>query len=204
MFFKKTYIGHHIFPKSQVTSNKNAHNLQHYFGAQVFMLYHMVGFILFGVLGQETTLSLVKILQHPIRNFHFNVFRANARNKMGHTMWNSMKTGPKNDVRVCVHFCLRPLAPLERCVLDLFLRISNFIPIHAKQIFSEHLNWCLAFCNFFNYGTMKNTVHLVVCWQNTMLDCDEICFVHLDFKKPPSISFCTFECFYLRTDICDA
>ena len=25
------------------------------------------------------------------------------------------KTVPKNDVGVCVHFCLRPLVPLERC-----------------------------------------------------------------------------------------
>ena len=39
----------HIFQKARVTSNKNAHNLQHHFGAQYFILYHMVGFVLFGV-----------------------------------------------------------------------------------------------------------------------------------------------------------
>ena len=52
----------HIFQKAQVTLNKNARNLQHHFGAQFFMLFHMVWFILFGVLGQETTFSLVEVL----------------------------------------------------------------------------------------------------------------------------------------------
>ena len=46
-------LGPHIFQKSQVTYNKNAHNLQHHFGAQFFMLFHMVWFILFRVLGRE-------------------------------------------------------------------------------------------------------------------------------------------------------
>ena len=81
----------HIFQKGQVTLNKNAHNLQHHLGAQFFMLFHMVWFILFGVLGRETTFSLVEILQQPIRNFHFKVLRANTQNKMDHTMWKSMK-----------------------------------------------------------------------------------------------------------------
>ena len=81
----------HIFQKAQVTLNKNAHNLQHHFGAQFFMLFHMVWFILFGVLGRETTFSLVEVLQQPIRNFHFKVFRANTRSKMDHIMWKSMK-----------------------------------------------------------------------------------------------------------------
>ena len=48
------------------------------------MLFHMVWFILFGVLGQETTFSLVEVLQQPIRNFQLKVFRANTRNKMDH------------------------------------------------------------------------------------------------------------------------
>ena len=81
----------HIFQKAQVTLNKNAHNLQYHFGAQFFMLFHMVWFILFGVLGQETTFSLVEVLQQPIRNVHFKVFKANMQNKMDHTMWKSMK-----------------------------------------------------------------------------------------------------------------
>ena len=74
-----------------MTSNKNAHNFKRHFGAQFFMLYHLVGFILFRVLGQETTLLLVEILEQPIRNFHFMVFRANTRNKRDHSMWKSMK-----------------------------------------------------------------------------------------------------------------
>ena len=32
----------HIFQKAQVTLNKNAHNLQHHFWAQFFMLFHMM------------------------------------------------------------------------------------------------------------------------------------------------------------------
>ena len=47
--------------------------------------------ILFGVLAWETTFSLVEILQQPIKNFHFKVFKANTPNKMDHTMWKSMK-----------------------------------------------------------------------------------------------------------------
>ena len=81
----------HIFQKAQVALNKNAHNLQHHFGAQFFMLFHMVWFILFGVLGQETTFSLVEVLQQPIRNFHFKVFRAITWNKMDRIMWKSLK-----------------------------------------------------------------------------------------------------------------
>jgi len=61
----------------------------------VFMLFQMVLFILFGVLGPETTFSLVKVLQQPIRYFHFKVFRANTRNKMDHIMWKSMKNCAK-------------------------------------------------------------------------------------------------------------
>ena len=67
------------------------------------------------MLGQETTFSLVEVLQQPIWNFHFKVFRANTWNKMDHTMWKSIKTVHKNDFGVCVLFCLRPLVPLERC-----------------------------------------------------------------------------------------
>ena len=74
-----------------MTSHKNAHNFQHHFWAQFFMLFHLVWFILFGVLGQETTFSLVEILQQPIRNFQLKIFRANTWNKMDHIMWKSMK-----------------------------------------------------------------------------------------------------------------
>ena len=40
--FIKKIFAYHIFQKAQVTLNKNAHNLQHHFGAQFFMLFHMV------------------------------------------------------------------------------------------------------------------------------------------------------------------
>ena len=46
---------------------------------------------LIGVLAWETTFSLVEILQQPIKNFHFKVFKANTPNKMSHTMWKSIK-----------------------------------------------------------------------------------------------------------------
>ena len=52
----------HLSKGTTVTVNKNAHNLQHHFGAQFFMLFHMVWFILFGVLGRESTFSLVEVL----------------------------------------------------------------------------------------------------------------------------------------------
>ena len=87
----KLYMPWHIFLKAQVAVHKNAHNFRHHFWAQFFMLFCMVWSILFGVLGQETTFSLVEILEQPIRNFHFKVFKANTPNKMDHTMWKSMK-----------------------------------------------------------------------------------------------------------------
>ena len=92
----------HIFQKAQVTLNKNAHNLQHHFGAQFFMLFHMVWFILFGVLGRETTFSLVEVFQQPIRNFHLKVFSANKRNKMDHIRWKTKKNcAPKWCCKLC-------------------------------------------------------------------------------------------------------
>ena len=47
----------HIFPNAQVTSNKNAHNFQDHFQAQLLMLIHMAESILFGVLTWETAFS---------------------------------------------------------------------------------------------------------------------------------------------------
>ena len=55
------------------------------------MLFHLAWSILFGVLAWETTFLLVEILQQPIKNFHFKVFKANTPNKMDHTMWKGMK-----------------------------------------------------------------------------------------------------------------
>ena len=86
------------------------------------MLLHTVWLILFGVLAWETTFSFVEILQRPIRNFHFKVFRANSRNKMDHTMWKSRKNRGFG-VRNFMHFCFKPLVPLERCVLVYTLQI---------------------------------------------------------------------------------
>ena len=37
-----------------------------------------------GVLGRETTFSLVEVLQRPIRNFNFKVFRANTPKRITH------------------------------------------------------------------------------------------------------------------------
>ena len=51
------------------------------------MFFHMVLFILSRVLGQETTFSLVEILQQPIKNFHFKVFKAYTSNKMDYNIW---------------------------------------------------------------------------------------------------------------------
>ena len=81
----------HIFPKAQVTWNKKVHNFWHHFRAQFFVLLHLAWSILFGVLAWETAFSLVEILQQPIKNFHFKVFKANTPNKMCHTMSKSMK-----------------------------------------------------------------------------------------------------------------
>ena len=35
-------IARHIFPKAQVTANKNAHNFRHHFAAQFFVHFRMV------------------------------------------------------------------------------------------------------------------------------------------------------------------
>ena len=41
---------------------------------------------------------------------------------------------PKNDVRVCVHFCLRPL-PLERCGFrNLFQEDKYFLALQSKVV----------------------------------------------------------------------
>ena len=59
---------------------------------------------------------MVEILQQPIRNFHFKVFRANTPIKMDHTLCErAWKQCMKLDVRNCVPFCLRPCVPVERC-----------------------------------------------------------------------------------------
>ena len=47
----------------------------------IFLLFHMVWFVSFKVLGRETTFSLVEFLQQPLRNFHFKVFRATRGTK---------------------------------------------------------------------------------------------------------------------------
>ena len=54
----------------------------------------------------------MEIFQEPITKFHVKVFKANTLKKMDHTMRESM---PENGVRNCVHFCLQPFEPLERC-----------------------------------------------------------------------------------------
>ena len=67
---------------AQVTSHKNAPipNLGTVFNALSLGVIHFV----------RSVISLVDILQQPIRNFHFKVFKANTPNQMDHTMWKSM------------------------------------------------------------------------------------------------------------------
>ena len=79
----KVFFCLHIFPKLQVTFTKE-HTTSNTFFGQFFMLFHVVGYILFGVLGQETIFSLVKIFQQPIKNFHFKVFKDNTPNKIAY------------------------------------------------------------------------------------------------------------------------
>ena len=108
---------HDLLHLSKGTSDlkQKCTQLQHHFGTQFFMLFHMVWSILFRVLALETlkrkfligysrTLTKEKVVSWP-----------NTLNKMNHTMWKSMKNCAQNGVRVCVHFCLRPVVPLERC-----------------------------------------------------------------------------------------
>ena len=65
-------VSQQIFPKAQVFANRNAYDFLHLFWA-----FTLTGVIHFGVVGQETTFSLIEILQQPIRNYHFKVFKAN-------------------------------------------------------------------------------------------------------------------------------
>ena len=52
------------------------------------------------------------------------------------------KTVPKNYVRVCVHFCLRPLEPLERCGLQSSLS-GRFRLLFQKQfLLQKWVKWC--------------------------------------------------------------
>ena len=55
----------------------------------------------------ETAFLLVEILQQPIKNFHFKVFKANTPNKMDHTMWKSIKKLCRKMVSeiVCIFVC---------------------------------------------------------------------------------------------------
>ena len=104
----------HIFQKAQVTLNKNAHNLQHHFGAQFFMLFHMVWLILFGVLGRETTFSLVEVLQPETSISRF--LELTRGTKWITPCERAWKTVSENGVGICLHFYMRSFMPLERCV----------------------------------------------------------------------------------------
>ena len=115
----------HIFPKARVAANKNAHNYLEHFWAQSFMLFHMVWFVLFKVLGQETTYPLVEILQQPIWNFHFNVFRGNTLNKMDHSMWKSIKNSAWKCCRKLYAFLFSATCTLRKmCILLFYLILS--------------------------------------------------------------------------------
>ena len=47
------------------------------------------------------------------------------------------KTAPKNDVGVCVHFCLRPLVPLERCADTCQNNLSDLFDVSDIYFYSS-------------------------------------------------------------------
>ena len=103
----------HIFPKGQVTSNKNAHNFWHHFQTRVLMLYHFVWSILPRVF---------KPLSHWLTFFNSQLetsilrfLKLTLRTKWITPCERAWTTAPKSSVGNCVHFCLRSLGHLERC-----------------------------------------------------------------------------------------
>ena len=77
---------------------------------------------------------MVEILEQPIRNFHFKVFKANTPNKVDPTLWKSMKKfGLKmvSDI-VCIFFAAtwafwKMWVDLEFYLKWLYRKQSNFL-----------------------------------------------------------------------------
>ena len=74
------------------------------------------------------------------KNFNFKVFKTNTLNKMDHTMWKSIKTMPENNVGDCVHFCLWPLKPLERCEVACFADTTFYH--RFLGLVTSTVTWC--------------------------------------------------------------
>ena len=117
------------------------------------MLFHMVWSILFGVLGQETTFSLFEVLQQPIKNFHFKVFRANMRRKMDHIMWKSMKNWAQKWCRSLCAFLFEATCafgkmclyePCERPPWQNFHGSSTYIRDERRIELNKNIYFCLA------------------------------------------------------------
>ena len=83
----------HIFPKAQVAANKNAHNFWRHLHAQFFMLFHMVGSILFRAL--KTLDWKFAIGYWNISTNEKAVCQANTLNKMDQAKWKKIKLCPK-------------------------------------------------------------------------------------------------------------
>ena len=60
---------------------------------------------------------------------------------MDHIMWKNMKTVPKKDFGVCVHFCLRPLVPLERCVSQYRLCLIKKWKEAMTNLYTQRCRW---------------------------------------------------------------
>ena len=126
-----------------MTSNKNAHNFRHHFWAQFFMLFHLVWFILFGVLGWETTFSLVKILRQPIWNFQSKCFWSwHSEHNGSHHVKEHNKLCSKIVLEfVCIfvlgHLCLwKDEWSLRSCMLTIWSFKTQKIPLYNTYLFT--------------------------------------------------------------------
>ena len=82
----------YISPNVKMNLNKNVHKFWHHFQAQFFMPLHMMLFILFGELAQETTFWRVEILlQLTYRKLLYIRGLKGTPNNGVHTMWKSTK-----------------------------------------------------------------------------------------------------------------
>ena len=104
-FLTSTHIRQHIFPKTQVAANKNAHNFWHHLWAQFFMLFYMVWSILFKVSALKTLKWKFLIGCSRISTNEKVVSWPNTPNKMDHTMQKSMKNcAQKWRQKLCAFF----------------------------------------------------------------------------------------------------
>ena len=111
------------------------------------MLFHLAWSILLEVFTWQTAFSLVEIFQQPIRNFQFNVFKANTLNRMDHTMWKSMKN--------CLRkWCQKLCAFLFAAIWAFGKMCSNFkaavqLQIEALKNYPRLIIYTVHWVNFF-------------------------------------------------------